>query len=87
LAEFNHDGSQDLVVTNGTAASISVLLGKGDGTFRAPLLFGTINGRSIAVSDFDSSGIDEFSPWDQEIKMEKSRSLHARVCEQSVLLL
>ena len=36
LGDFNGDGNQDLVATNAPAASISVLLGNGDGTFRSP---------------------------------------------------
>jgi len=54
LGDLNRDGSLDVVATNASAGSISVLLGNGDGTFRAPLLFDT--GRdpvSVAVGDFN----------------------------------
>ena len=54
LGDLNRDGSLDLVATNSSAGSISVLVGNGDGTFRAPLLFDT--GRepvAVAVGDFN----------------------------------
>jgi FG-GAP-like repeat len=54
LGDLNGDGSLDLVATNASAGSISVLVGNGDGTFRAPLLFDT--GRDpvfVAVGDFN----------------------------------
>ena len=46
VGDFNGDGSQDLVATN-VAGSVSVLLGNGNGTFRAPLIFDT--GRPGAI--------------------------------------
>ena len=33
--DFDGDGNLDLAVANGGASSVSVLLGKGDGTFKA----------------------------------------------------
>jgi hypothetical protein len=54
LGDLNGDRSLDLVTTNASAGSISVLLGNGDGTFRAPLLHDT--GRDpvfVAVGDFN----------------------------------
>src|SRR5438445_205625 len=35
VSDFNRDGKQDLVVTNHLYATVSVLLGNGDGTFQA----------------------------------------------------
>src|SRR5260370_28991810 len=35
VGDFNGDGVQDLVVANDGSASVSVLLGNGDGTFQA----------------------------------------------------
>jgi hypothetical protein len=53
--DFNGDGSQDLVATNAPAASISVLLGNGDGTFRTPLIFDAGGVPvSLAVGDFNN---------------------------------
>ena len=63
IGDFNGDRIPDLAVaTNelfGGPGSLSILLGNGDGTFRAPLNFPT--GRSlpsttIAVGDFDNDG-------------------------------
>jgi len=56
-ADVNHDGTQDLVVTNGSYAApstISVLRGKGDGTFAAAVDYQVEDGPiAVAVSDFD----------------------------------
>jgi FG-GAP-like repeat len=49
-------------VTNPSAASISVLLGKGDGTFRAPLIFGAgVRPVSVAVGDFNSDHVQDLA--------------------------
>src|SRR5262245_17758623 len=60
--DFNGDGNQDLVATNASAASVSVLLGNGDGTFRTPLIIG-IAGRpvSVAVGDFNSDRVQDLA--------------------------
>lgn len=57
LGDFNGDGKLDLVVANPAERSVSVLLGKGDGTFEAPVNYpiGT-NPFSIAVGDFNGDG-------------------------------
>ncbi|MFV9928015.1 MAG: hypothetical protein AB8V23_05385 [Candidatus Midichloria sp.] len=33
MADFNHDGKQDIIATNQGAYRVSVLLGNGDDTF------------------------------------------------------
>ena len=40
-ADFDGDGNLDLAVANDTANTITILLGKGDGTFRAPITVNT----------------------------------------------
>jgi hypothetical protein len=55
-ADFNNDGKNDLVVTDGkTMAGIGILYGNGNGTFQAPLILG--DGMpyewGIAVGDID----------------------------------
>jgi uncharacterized protein YfaP (DUF2135 family) len=58
-ADFNSDGKLDLVVVNGssTTGSVSVLLGKGDGTFQTAVNFAAgRNPESVAVGDFNGDG-------------------------------
>ena len=60
--DFNGDGNQDLVATNASAASISVLLGNGDGTFRTPLIFDAGGVPvSLAVGDFNNDRIQDLA--------------------------
>ena len=57
MADFNGDGKLDLAVANSGSTNVSVLLGKGDGTFRAAVNYGTgLSPRSIALADFDADG-------------------------------
>ena len=54
VGDFNGDSDPDLAVVNGGDASVSVLLGKGDGTFaNATNLAVGVGPRSVAVGDFD----------------------------------
>jgi uncharacterized protein (TIGR03437 family) len=59
-ADFNGDGKLDLAVIHrneSTQQNLSILLGNGDGSFRAPLRFATDNyPRSMAVGDFTGDG-------------------------------
>jgi FG-GAP-like repeat len=70
IADVNHDGFPDVIVSNicasinpdGTCNSggeLSVLLGKGDGTFRTPVAYYTGDGvenSSVAVADLNGDG-------------------------------
>ena len=65
VADFNHDGFLDLAVahygnlfTGGTdPGSISILLGRGDGTFGNPTDFAAgINPFAVVTADFDNDG-------------------------------
>jgi len=63
LGDFNGDGLLDLVTANsyGTPYGVSVLLGNGDGTFRArDLGYGTAPS-SVAVGDFNGDGIQDLA--------------------------
>jgi len=55
--DLNGDGSVDLVTANAEANSVSVLLGRGDGTFMPHVDFATgASPRSAAISDMDLDG-------------------------------
>ena len=70
MADFNSDGFADLAVvtvpgTSGSAATVTLLLGNGDGTFRAPVDFPAGNDLApgtaplylnLAVGDFNGDG-------------------------------
>ncbi len=57
LADFDGDGKTDVAVANETSRSISILLGKGDGTFgnQTDLSVGGAPG-AIVAGDFDGDG-------------------------------
>jgi FG-GAP-like repeat len=47
-----------LAVTNGSNDAVSILLGKGDGTFKDPVSFGVDRAPvSVAVGDFNVDGL------------------------------
>jgi hypothetical protein len=60
VGDFNRDGIADLIVANATELamdSVTVLFGKGDGTFRTGQSFPTGAGAfSVAVGDFNGAG-------------------------------
>jgi len=60
VGDFNRDGTADLAVTNGTnSGTVTILLGNGDGTFRAgfgPLATGS-NTTGITIADFNGDGL------------------------------
>jgi VCBS repeat protein len=60
VADLNHDGLPDLVTANAGSNDVSVLLGRGDGTFTAPRRFtvGT-NPVSVAIGDLNGDLIPD----------------------------
>jgi hypothetical protein len=56
VGDFNGDGTLDLIVVNSQPPTFSVLLGKGDGSFKTAVNFGTTPARSVAVGDFNGDG-------------------------------
>ncbi|WP_058186384.1 beta strand repeat-containing protein [Terracidiphilus gabretensis] len=56
-ADFNHDGFPDLVTANSGDNNVSVLLGNGDGTFKAQATYSTGNGAFVVTAgDFNNDG-------------------------------
>ena len=57
MGDLNGDGNLDLVVSNDLSADLSILLGKGDGTFGRTLSLKTQPSTdAIAVADFNNDG-------------------------------
>jgi hypothetical protein len=55
--DFNRDGKLDLAIGNNAGNTVSILLGKGDGTFQPPVDYTTGNEPiSVATGDFNSDG-------------------------------
>jgi hypothetical protein len=55
--DFDGDGRKDLAVANNGSGNVSVLLGNGDGTFKAAVNYAAGNGpRSVTTGDFDGDG-------------------------------
>lgn len=56
-ADFNHDGNLDLATADFTSQDVSILLGKGDGTFRRAHSFSTpLAPSALAIGDFNEDG-------------------------------
>ncbi len=57
--DFNGDGRLDLAIANFNSGTVSILLGNGDGTFRAPVDYSTglyTTPDAIAAGDFNGDG-------------------------------
>ena len=60
-ADFNHDGNLDLAVSDLGANQISILLGKGDGTFHPARIFSVPSCAGLAVGDFNGDGVPDLA--------------------------
>src|SRR5262249_29647863 len=58
ISDFNGDGIPDVATANPVSDDVSVLLGRGDGTFEAPLRFAAgFTSNHLAVGDFNGDGV------------------------------
>jgi len=55
VADFNHDGKLD-VATGTVTGAVAILLGRGDGTFRAPTYYELNTANDVAAGDFNGDG-------------------------------
>src|ERR1044072_5586065 len=57
VGDFNNDGKPDVAVGNAGAGSVTIALGKGDGTFVSSIEYNTdLNPEGVAVGDFNKDG-------------------------------
>ncbi|MFQ5717894.1 MAG: FG-GAP repeat domain-containing protein, partial [Nitrospinales bacterium] len=59
VEDFTGDGKPDLAVSNSTLDTISVVLGKGDGTFTYPPIYHVVDEypQGVAKGDFNNDGL------------------------------
>src|SRR5262245_20583566 len=58
VGDFNRDGFQDLVTANAFSNDLSILLGRGDGTFETARTIASVNSpRSLVTGDFNGDAI------------------------------
>jgi hypothetical protein len=69
--DLNKDGNLDLVTVNSYGSTISVLLGKGNGTFKAPVSYADGGATQATLGDFRGDGIFDvaFSEHSNDMEM------------------
>lgn len=69
IADVNHDGKGDVVVTNNNGSDLTILLGHADGTLTVPTLGNAVGGYPTypaVIADFDGDGIADLVVGDFE---------------------
>ena len=62
IGDFNGDGVPDMAVTNSRTGSVSILLGRGDGTFQDAVSYAAgVNPGLVVVGDFNGDGIPDLA--------------------------
>ncbi len=61
IQDVNGDGIPDLVIANWREGTVSVSIGKGDGTFRAPVGYNVARPTGVAVADLNGDGIPDLA--------------------------
>jgi hypothetical protein len=60
VTDVNRDGTRDLLVANGGAASVSLLVGNGDGTFSSTPIATDMNPNHVVTGDWNADGHVDF---------------------------
>jgi hypothetical protein len=61
IQDVNGDGIPDLVIANWRENTVSVSIGRGDGTFRAPVGYNVARPTGVAVADLNGDGIPDLA--------------------------
>ncbi len=63
VTDLNGDGRADLAMLDGSNATLTLLLGNGDGTFQQPVMYdaGGSSPNSLVVADFNGDGSPDFA--------------------------
>jgi len=65
IGDFNGDGYPDVAVPDSGSSTVSVLLGKGDGTFQSPATLTAQSGQKyLAMADFNGDGNQDLATCD-----------------------
>ena len=68
VSDFNRDGDLDIVLSNTSQQSMSILLGDGTGGFSAPNNFG-VRGVEMSVGDFNGDGVPDLAVTGSDISI------------------
>ena len=60
VADFNGDGKSDIAAASTDDRVVTILLGKGDGTFLTMGIYPSVNAQNVSVGDFNKDGKPDF---------------------------